>query len=48
MQQHGNAREVANTDWEVFGETVSIVDTYEYLGSVTTARIGDCPLMCSR
>jgi hypothetical protein len=44
LQFYATARqraEAANTDWQVFGEKVGIVDTYEYLGSVTTSRIGD-------
>lgn len=32
---------VRDTPWEVFGETVEVVDSYEYLGSVTTTRIAD-------
>jgi hypothetical protein len=32
---------VAAETWEIFGERVEVVDTYEYLGSATTARPSD-------
>jgi hypothetical protein len=32
---------VVNTSWEVFGEQVEVMNSYEYLGSVTSIRIAD-------
>jgi hypothetical protein len=32
---------VTGVSWEIFGENVKVLDTYEYLGSVTSTRIAD-------
>jgi hypothetical protein len=32
---------VAGEQWEIFGEQVKVLDSYEYLGSVTSTRIAD-------
>ena len=36
-----------HTNWELFGQKVKVVDSYTYLGTVTTTKEGDLDRSCS-